>query len=374
MMRIVHVLTRMRRGGSEENTAEVCRWQAAAGHEVWLVHGGDAHPCWNGRMPGVRRLALANLVHPVDPMRDLRALRMLRRLFADLAPDVIHTHQSKAGVIGRLAAMGQGAWVVHGMHILPAPGTLMRAAERRAAALTDRFIGVSRAVGDAHVALGLARAERTECVRSGLDLARFQTAGPPPDWRALLGCGADRPPVVLVLAALEARKNHAAFLRGWAAMRDAVPDAHVLIAGDGPEAGSLAALVCTLGLQDRVHLVGHRDDPERLVALADMVCLPSEREGLPRVAVQALAGGRPFLSTRLPGLSEVVVPGVTGVTADDGGGVARAALGLLGDQARLARMQAAARGSDLSAWALAALGPATTRAYGLGPGVTRRVA
>ncbi|SIT06263.1 Glycosyltransferase involved in cell wall bisynthesis [Roseivivax lentus] len=367
-MRIVHILTRMQRGGSEENTAEVCRWQAAAGHEVWLIHGGDAHPCWHGAMPGVLRLCLQSLVHPVDPVRDLNALRTLRRVLRDLAADVVHTHQSKAGVLGRLAAAGQGARVVHGMHIMPAEGTLMRAAERRVTAVTHRFIGVSHAVCAAHLRHGLAREADTVCVRSGLDLERFRNAAPPPDRAGLLGldplgAGLSSPPTALFLAALEPRKNHAAFLHAWAAAAAIRPDARLLIAGDGPLAAELGVLVQTLGLGDRVRFLGHRDDPERLIALADVVCLPSEREGLPRVAVQALAGGRPFIGTMLPGLTELVVPQRTGLVVDGPGAVARATLALLADPARLRSMQAQARRADLSDWALSGLGPATTRAY-----------
>lgn len=373
-MRIVHVLTRLLRGGSEENTAEVCRWQAAAGHEVWLIHGGAAHPAWDAPLAGIRRLGLSNLVHPVDPLRDLRALRSLRKLFADLRPDVIHTHQSKAGVLGRVAATGQGAWLVHGLHILPVEGTLLRAAERRAAAVTDRFLGVSHAVCDAHVALGLAQPERTVCVRSGLDLARFRSAPWPADWRALLSCDGAQPPVILVPAALEPRKNHAAFLDGLAAAGAAARDVRVLLAGEGPEAARIAARIARLGLGAQVRMLGHRSDIAGLMALADMICLPSTREGLPRVAVQAMAAGRPFIATRLPGLGEVVRPGVAGLMAEGPEAVARAALQLLEDPDRLTAMRAAAARSDVSDWALSALGPATTAAYGLRQRAARQVA
>ncbi|QFS84997.1 glycosyltransferase [Roseivivax sp. THAF197b] len=373
-MRIVHILTRMQRGGSEENTAEVCRWQAAAGHDVWLIHGGDAHPCWHGMMPGVRRLALSSLVHPVDPIRDLKALRVMRRVLGDLTPNIVHTHQSKAGVIGRLAAAGQGARIVHGMHIMPAEGTLMRAAERRVTALTDRFIGVSHAVCAAHTALRLARPDDSVCVRSGLDLDRFRTALPPPDMLGLRGGHdpATRPMIALLLASLEPRKNHAQFLKSWAAACADVPGARLLIAGEGPLDGELRTLISALGLQDRVQLLGYRNDPERLIAMADVVCLPSEREGLPRVAIQALAGGKPFVCTRLPGMAELISVQRTGLVADGPGGVARATLALLADKERLAEMQSEARKVDLSPWSLEALGPATTRAYGMKPRSTPR--
>ncbi|TNF19048.1 MAG: glycosyltransferase family 1 protein [Rhodobacteraceae bacterium] len=374
-MRIVHVVTRLLRAGSEENTLECCRWQAGAGHEVLLVHGAEADAGWAARLP-VRTLAVPEMVHPIRPVADLRALGALRRLYRAVQPDVIHTHQSKAGILGRLAADAvPGARVVHGVHMLPwahvgaARRRVYLAAERAAARRTDVFVGVSEALGTAYRQAGIA--PQVHCVRSGMDLARFRRADLPADWRALLRLapGAARPPVAVMLAALEPRKRHLAFLRAFATVRRLMPDLRIVLAGTGPEAPRVRHEVARLGLGDRVILAGHRRDPERLLALADVSVLASEREGLPRVVVQSLAAGVPVLVNDLPGIGEVLRDRVNGriLPARDAGALVREMVGILRVPERLECLRRGAAASDVSPWALERLGPETTALYAAEP-------
>lgn len=370
-MRIVHVVTRLLRAGSEENTVECCRWQARAGHDVVLVHGAEAH--WAGGLP-FRVVGVPEMVHPIRPLADLRALGALRRLYRELQPDVIHTHQSKAGVLGRLAAdVVPGARVAHGVHMLPWAnvGAMRRqvylAAERVAARRTDVFVGVSEALGAAYRQAGITR--QMACVRSGMDLARFRRAELPPDWRELLCVGASeaRPPVALMLAAMEPRKRHVPFLRAFAEVRRLLPEMRVVLAGTGPLEACVRQEVARLGLRGRVILAGHRTDPERLLALADVSVLASEREGLPRVVVQSLAAGVPVLVNDLPGICEVLHDGVNGrvLPPRDAGALVRELVGLLRVPERLECLRRGAEASDVSAWALERLGPETTALYGV---------
>ncbi len=373
-MRIVHVVTRLLRAGSEENTLACCRWQAEAGHEVVLVHGAEADAAL-AAAAGVRCIALPEMVHPIRPYADARALAALRRLYLRLAPDVVHSHQSKAGVLGRLAAdVVPEARVIHGLHLLPwahvsgARRRVYLAAERAVAGRTDAFIGVSRALCEAYAAAGIAPRGRLHCVRSGMDLARFREARPPPDWRSLLHLppGAPRPPVAVMLAALEPRKRHVAFLKAFAALRRLMPEMRVILAGAGPEEARIRRTMAQLGLGDRVTLCGHRADPEALLALADISLLASEREGLPRVAVQSLAAGVPVLINDLPGIDEVLCDGVNGriLPARDPAALVSEMLDLSRSPARLAKLRQGAATSDLGAWAQARLGPDTTALYG----------
>ena len=371
-MHIAHVLTRLLRAGSEENTLATCRWQVAAGHRVSLIHGNVCDPFWHDHLPrGVTRIAVPEMVHPIRPVQDARAVARLRALYRDLRPDVIHTHQSKAGVLGRLAADAvPDAVVAHGIHIIPFEGVgdpkraLYIAAERMVARRTDVFIAVSEAVGRAYVEAGIA--EQVHCVHSGMDLARFRDAPLPEDWPAVLGVppGAARPPVALMMAAFEPRKRHVPFLRAFA-KADVLPGMKLLLAGRGPEEARVRAEVAALGLGDRVVFCGHRPDPEALFALANVSILTSEREGLPRVVVQSIAAGCPPVVQHLPGLDEVVVDGRNGVIAapDDMDGAVRTLCEVLASPERLAALRQGARATDLSAWALDNLGARTTVLY-----------
>ena len=190
-MHIAHLVTRFLRSGSEENTIETCRWQVNAGHQVTLVVGAEMDPWWMDNAPdGVNLVSVPQMIHPVRPLADVRAYRALHDMLRQSQPDVVHTHQSKAGILGRAAAAATpGAMVVHGIHILPFVGVhpvkraVYLAAERMAARRTDLFLGVSDAVCDAYISEGIARQDRTFCVRSGMDLDRYRNGQMPKEWR-----------------------------------------------------------------------------------------------------------------------------------------------------------------------------------------------
>jgi glycosyltransferase involved in cell wall biosynthesis len=375
-LHVVHVLTRMLRGGSEENTVATALWQAARGHRVTVLHGGTADPHWQAALGGkVALRQVVSLRHPVDPLADARACLSLRGIYRDLAPDVIHTHQSKAGILGRLAAAAvPSAAVIHGIHIVPFAGAGMVrrlayvTAERGMARRTDRFIAVSQGTAASYAAGGICDVSDVTVVRSGMDLAAFGAARPPKDAAALIGAdlsGPDRPPVILMLAAFEPRKRHGAFLAAFRSVVARCPRVRLLLAGAGTEEASARTLTGDLGLAGNVTFCGHRPDPQALIALADLTVLASEREGLPRVVVQSLAGGRPVVLSGLPGIDEVVSHGRNGLIApaQDLNALADAISDLIEDRPRLARLAAGARATDLSDWDLDRLGAATTAVY-----------
>jgi glycosyltransferase involved in cell wall biosynthesis len=354
-----------------------CKWQVEAGHRVSVIHGADYDPFWYGApVPGVDLIAVPEMVHAVKPVQDLRALRRLRALYAHLQPDVIHTHQSKAGILGRLAAGAvPDAVVAHGIHIVPFDEVSPRkralyiAAEKLAARRTDVFIGVSEAVSQAYVSAGIARRGKVHCVRSGMDVERFRYGTLPGDWRALLGVaqGNARPRVALMMAAFEPRKRHVAFLTAFARVADTLPDLKLLLAGAGPEEARVRAAVAELGLGERVVFCGHRADPEALMALADVTVLSSMREGLPRVVVQSLAAGRPVILNDLPGIGEIVTSGRNGIItpAGDMAATVGALQTVLNDTARLKALQQGAAATDVGDWAVDFFGARTTALYGL---------
>jgi glycosyltransferase involved in cell wall biosynthesis len=374
-MHIVHLLTRLLRAGSEENTIETCRWQIAAGHSVTLIHGADSDPYWDTHLPeGIHRIVLRDMVHAIDPVRDMQAMRWLRALYRTLEPDVIHTHQSKAGILGRLAAGAvPSALVVHGIHILPFEGTgrvkrgVFLAAEYLAARRTDLFIGVSNAMLEAYQEAGLGVDENLQCVRSGMPLARFDTPKPPQDWRELLGLGAKakRPPVAIMMAAFEPRKRHVPFLEAFAKKVIHQADMKLILAGQGPVEGAVRETVSRLNLQGHVVFTGHRPDPEALFALADVSVLTSEREGLPRVVVQSIAAGCPVLAQNLPGMDEIIRHDCNGriLPGDDMDLTASQVVQVCHDDRLCRKLARGARNTDVSDWALDRLGARTDQCY-----------
>ena len=363
-MKILHVLTRLLRAGSEENTLACCLAQVKHGHEVVLVHGKEFDPRLRASTAmALRVVTIETLINPLSPSHDIAAFGQLGRLMSEWRPDIVHTHQSKAGIIGRLAARNANIPnIVHGVHILPflnvgnAQRLMFLGAERLAARFTRAFIDVSQAMRDICVAHHIGTPEQHHVVHSGFDLMRFSQARWPEDTHLLLGTvpGEPKPPVALMLAALEPRKRHVEFIEAFANVAGRIPNVRLIVAGEGPARSAVEAAIERSPAAKSVRLIGYHSEPERLISLADVCVLTSIREGLPRVVMQYLAGGRPCVVSQLPGLQEVVKHGVNGIVtpADDVSAAAEAVAYLLENEADRARLAAGAKCTDLSSWGL----------------------
>jgi glycosyltransferase involved in cell wall biosynthesis len=372
---IAHVITRLLRAGSEENTVATCLSQASEGHDVLLFHGAEWSPLLKARCgSAVRLIEVRDLVHNIDLRKDIMAIRALCSLFQETKPDIVHTHQSKAGIVGRVAArLACVPAIVHGVHILPFVnvGPIKKAtyvvAERAVARFTTAFINVSEGTRQTCLDHGIGRPEQHFVAHSGMDISRFQQATLPDDWRAISGVSENekKPPVVLMLAALEARKRHGAFLEVFDRVIRRIPDVRLLIAGEGPMRDAIEATIASRNLGPNVRVLGFDAHPERLIALSDLTVLTSVREGLPRVIVQSLAGGRPVVTTDLPGIGDIVKNGINGVVTsrDDLGVTADAVADLLTDTGRLSRMQVFAADTDVSKWTTDSMCNAISQIY-----------
>ncbi|MGE0829404.1 MAG: glycosyltransferase [Hyphomonadaceae bacterium] len=360
-LKIAHVITRFIRGGADENTLITCNGQAARGHEVVLIHGAETHPDILARVDArVRVIAEPTLLREISPLADARCLVALRRHFEALQPDLVHTHESKAGVLGRAAAKLAGVpLVVHGVHILahlnsgPVKSAVYRAADWAAAKVTDVFIDVSEGMRDAGIKAGMGRPDNHVVVESGMDLKAFRSAEAPSDAMTQLAALEPANPLfILAAGALEPRKRIVEFLPVFARLAAEASDVCLLIAGDGPERQKLHAEIERLGLSRRVAHLGHRADLASWIALADVCVHCAEREGLPRVVVQYAASGKPIIVGALPGISRIVRDGETGFVTDlaDLDAMRAPLLRLVKDADLRARMGAAAAALDLDAW------------------------
>ncbi|TGV96126.1 glycosyltransferase, partial [Mesorhizobium sp. M2E.F.Ca.ET.154.01.1.1] len=135
-------------------------------------------------------------------------------------------------------------------------------------------------------------------------LARFANAKWPQEPHLLLGTavGEPKPPVVLMLAALEPRKRHVEFIESFGQVVDRIPNVRLLVAGEGPARSAVESAIERSPFANNVRMIGYHREPERLISLADVCVLTSMREGLPRVMMQYLAGGRASVISHLPGV------------------------------------------------------------------------
>lgn len=374
-MHVAHVMTRLLRAGSEENILLTAAGQIQAGSQVTLMYGRDSNLELARRLaPEATCIEIPDMVRPIRPMQDLRAFGQARRVLETIRPDVVHTHQSKAGIIGRLAARAAGVnCIVHGVHILPflgvgrASATLYLGAERVADKVTHGYIHVSQGMRDACAEYGIGRRVPHMVIPSGFDLDRFKKAEPPDDREALLGPvkGEGRPLVLTMLAALEPRKRHLKMIEALGSLLAENPRIRLVLAGEGPLEGDIKALATELGIAEQIRLTGYREDPERIIAMSDICLLASGQEGLPRSVLQYVAASKPVVMFALPGLDVVAEHRRNGLILppDDWDGF-RGAVETLASDTRLREDLARASGeTDLSAWDWSVMGRDTNAFY-----------
>jgi glycosyltransferase involved in cell wall biosynthesis len=242
---------------------------------------------------------------------------------------------------------------------------LVVSAERLLARRASALIAVTERVRRDVLTRGIGRPDRVVVVPLGLDLDRMQAApARRGELRAELGL-APATPLVGIVARLVPIKAHETFLQAAKAMAPVRPDARFLIAGDGERRGALEAMARELGLGDRVRFLGWRADLDRLYADLDVVVLTSKNEGSPVALIEAMAAGRPVVSTRAGGVEDVVADGVTGrvVPIGDAGALARVVIDLLEQPDEAARLGAAAREAVVARFASSRLVADVDRLY-----------
>ena len=324
-MKICHVITRMIVGGAQENTLLSCRGALEAGHDVTLVTGPSPGP--EGELlkrvscPGLKIVECPWLVREIALLSDLKAFSHLKKLFRTERYDVVHTHSSKAGIVGRFAARAAGVpLVVHTIHGLAFhryekfwKNLLYIACERAAAPCGKRIYAVAQAMIDQSLAAGVGSPDQYKVVYSGMELDRFLHAKPDPELRKKLGIPEDAV-VLATLARLFPLKGYEQFLPVAVKLAKELPQIHCLIIGNGTMMEEIREFIRKEGVESRFSFAGLVAPGEvgNYLALASVLVHFSLREGLPRAAVQALAAGKPVIAYALDGTPEVVIPGKTG--------------------------------------------------------------
>lgn len=351
-LKVCRIITRLIVGGAQETAVNLSRLLDPQRFETMLVSGPPRGPegslVEEARGSGVRVIIVPSLVRRLDPALYWRAYRELRRIIREEKPDIVHTHSTEAGILGRWAAHREGVPViihtVHGWgfhdHMNPALRSLNIAVERRTARFTGGLVVVSERDREKGLAAGIGRPEQYRLIRSAIDLQPFRGVGEDsktarrrldiPDGRKVVGS----------VGRLSPQKDPLAFVRIARKVVDRRSDTHFVFLGDGPMRNEVEGLVVDLQLRDHLSLPGLRRDIPQLLRSFDVFTLTSRWEGLPRAVVESMAAGVPVVAFAVDGLAEVL-GGACGVQVPPGNEVAHseALIELLDDPAR-ARMLA----------------------------------
>ena len=349
--KVIHVITRLDYGGSAQNTMLTALGHDRAQFEplvvagypgCWDAQGGQAateENCRQLEKAAIRWMLLPSLTREVHPIKDAQALWQLIRLFRQEQPALVHTHTSKAGVLGRVAAwLARVPVIVHTPHghvfyghFGPFRSWLFLQIERVLSALTDRLIALTEAERQDYLDRAVGEADRFVVVPSGIDRERFGRARvqgkQQPDW---FGC----PPEALIVGSvgwLTDVKGHEYLIEAVAKLKPDFPSLHLVIIGSGDRHDALLHQSELAGLRDAVHLLGHRDDIETCLAGMDLFVLPSLNEGMGRALIEAMAAGLPVIASRVGGIPAVISHERTGllVPPGDAGALAEALRRLL---------------------------------------------
>ena len=325
-MNVAHIITRLIIGGAQENTILTCRGLVERGHRVTLIAGpetGAEGSLWEqAKASGCDLVRLDPLRRAIHPVHDLRAFHRLEELLRDMRTDVVHTHSSKAGIIGRTAAAKAGVPVVvhtiHGMSFNRTQSAVAqavyRALERYAARYTTGFIAVADSMIDQAVAAGLGARHRFVTIRSGLDTGLFAPrAERRREHRARWGVS-DADVVVGTIARLFANKGYDEIIAAMPLIAARSPAVRFVWIGDGRDRGAYERMVERIGLRECVTLLGLLNPAEVAEAINgfDIILHASRWEGLPRAIVQGLLTEVPAVSFDNDGAPEVVIDGQTG--------------------------------------------------------------
>jgi glycosyltransferase involved in cell wall biosynthesis len=295
-----------------------------------------------------------NMVQPIHPFRDMLTLAELTHYLKKNKYDIIHTHNSKAGFLGRLA----GRWahvpvIIHTVHgfafHMQEPAwrqILFRLLERRASRWCDKMIFISQPLIDWALRERIVGNDKIIKIYSGIDLNQFRPVSEETKARIRrkwhMGV---EDAVIGIVSKLWEGKGHSTLIKAFQEVKKAIPNAKLVIVGEGYLQDSLHALVNELGLNDSILFTGFQMDVSEIIATFDVAVLPSFFEGMGRVLLEAMAMGKPLIASRVGGIPDLVEDSVNGIltVAGDVQGLAKVIQQILGDKNLSDRMGQAGR-------------------------------
>ncbi len=326
---VCHVITKLELGGAQEVAMRVVSNLDRGRFRPVLIAGdGGLLTGEAAALEGVEVRLIPSLLREIRPLQDLRALWDLVATFRRLRPKIVHTHSSKAGILGRLAAWLAGVpcilHTIHGYGVTPAqPFWLQRgliALEWVVGRVTTHWIAVSQADRRQGIEWGLFTASKVSVVRPGIDPAAFAGRIDVTErdrLRAMLGVGPDQL-LVGTVSCLKPQKAPEDFIRVAALVCQRVPAAKCVLVGDGAMRPQIEAMLEAEGLRERVTLLGWRRDVASLLKAFDVFVLTSRWEGLPCAILEARASRIPIVATRVGGAAEAIVEGIQGTLCPAG--------------------------------------------------------
>jgi len=356
-MRVLLVITGLATGGATNVVLDIARhFKDQPGFDLELLTG----PIPRGRNDmthlaeelGIPTRVIPSLINHINPIVNMKALADLRRIMVEGKYDIVHTHSSVAGVVGRLAALAAGIPViihhVHGWGLHDGMSGWTRrlylTLERFCAKFTDRIITVAEPDIQKGLNQGIGKKDKFTLINNGIDLEKFRQDVDAQQVRSELGLDPECKLVGMV-GRLDEQKNPLDLIRAAAIVTKSYPKVQFLVVGDGSLRPDCERLINELNLKDKFFLLGFRNDVPRILPILTITAMSSLWEGLPLAFLEAMSAGKPIVANDIDGASDVVVNGETGflVTPRQPQEMAGRILALLNDETLCNEMGRVAR-------------------------------
>jgi glycosyltransferase involved in cell wall biosynthesis len=323
-IRVLLVITRLTIGGDTNVVLDIAGYLNNHSHfesnlAVGPVPEHEIDLTYLANERAIPTKVIPSLVNRINPWLNLRAILELHAHLREGKYDIVHTHSSVAGVVGRLAAvLAQVPVIVHHVHgwglqedMSKILRTLYLGLERFCARFTHRIITVSRATLQKGLAYRICQEDKFALIYNGIHLENFQQQIDKQKVFSELGLDPECK-IVGMIGRLDKQKNPLDFIRAAALAAKDYPKVQFLIAGDGSLRPECESLINELNLASRFFLLGYRNDINKILPVLTFTVLSSLWEGLPVVFQESMSAGKPIVANDIDGARDVIINGETG--------------------------------------------------------------
>ncbi len=333
-IKVLHIITRFDKGGSAQNTFLTLLGLKKQNFNPCLIAGLSLESeMKNEEMKSkeidIKRLESEDidfiqcpaLVRKINIIKDFKAFFDIWKLIKKSKPLIVHTHSSKAGLLGRLAAKFAGIPIIvhtpHG-HVFfgyfgPIKTRIFIILEKLASRITDKIIALTNREKEDHINLGIANENKFVVIHSGVELKKFKEVpyNEKQNFKKELGI----PENALIIGSagrLEPVKGPEFLIEAACHILPEYPDTFFVFAGDGELKRDLEKKALEIGIEKNIVFLGWRDDIAEIISVYDIFVLPSLNEGMGRVLVEAMALEKPIVASNIGGIPDLVSHGKNG--------------------------------------------------------------
>jgi len=324
-IKVLHIITRLDKGGSAENTFLTLTGLDENSYEATLISGPVGDPKHDRRKQiekqGIEYILIPELVRNISPINDLITLFKIYGFLRNEKFDIVHTHTSKAGLLGRLAAKLAGIPIVihtpHG-HVFfgyfgPFKTKIFIFLERLASRITHKILALTNREKKDYILFKIANEDKFVVINSGIELSRFKKLNFNEKQNIKKELGIPENSLIIgTVGRLVPVKGPEFLLKAAKQIVPKYPDSFFIFTGDGYLRQDLEKKALEMGVKENIIFLGWRDDVAKIVSVYDVFVLPSLNEGMGRVLVEAMALGKPIVASNVGGIPDLVTHGKNG--------------------------------------------------------------